>query len=166
MGKIICIFLIIPVVLISGCATVFSKQSYPVNLKSAPEGASFSIKNSYGTELLSGKTPAVVELDASEGFFEKARYRVIFEKEGYMPKEMLIENDVDGWFIAGIFLGGLVSIVVDGATGAMYKIKTRDVNANLNKSTASLNKNGLRFYSLDQIPDHWKPHLEKISDAE
>ena len=35
----------------TGCATIVSESSYPVNIKSTPSGASFVIKNRAGEEV-------------------------------------------------------------------------------------------------------------------
>ena len=52
----------------TGCATIVSESSYPVNIKSTPSGASFVIKNRAGEEVKKGNQAGVektVELDTN-----------------------------------------------------------------------------------------------------
>lgn len=52
-------------------------------------------------------------------------------------------------------------LIIDPATGAMYKIETEFLNETLlpAKTTAS---NELRVYNIGEIPSEWKKHLVSL----
>lgn len=147
-------------ILISSCASIVSKSSYPISIKSTPSKAKISITNKKGLEVFTGSTPTSIELSASNGFFSRASYSVKFEKEGYSTKVVPINFKVDGWYFGNILLGGVIGLlIVDPATGAMYKLDTEPINETLIESTA----NNLKVYDLEQIPNNWNKHLVKIN---
>ena len=149
--------------ILSACASVFSHSVYPVNIHSTPAGVPIVItEHSTGVTVFDGTTPANLNLDASSGFFQKAKYRVTFKKEGYAEVVFPISPKVDGWFIASILLTGFVGIVVDGASGAMYKLEG-SYFVNMSKLTSNLNKKDLRIYAIEEVPDHLRKHLVKIN---
>ena len=148
----------------SSCASIFSKSSYPITIKSTPSEAKISIKDKRGIEIFTGETPASLNLKASSGFFEKARYQVTFSKNGYDKKTVPVEFKIDGWYFGNLLVGGLLGmLIVDPATGAMYKLETEYINANLRQSTAHLTKEKLNIYSIDDIPAEWRNHLVEIT---
>lgn len=151
--------------LLSSCASIVSKGSYPVSINSAPSEAKILIKDKKGIEVFSGQTPATIKLRAGSGFFGKARYQVTFSKSGYDTKTVPVEFKLDGWYFGNILLGGLIGmLIVDPATGAMYKLETEFLNETLIQSTASIHNEGLKVYGLNEIPVEWKTHLEQVSE--
>ena len=110
-------------IFVSGCASIVSKSRYPVNINSNPTGASVTIKNKWGHDLQRVTTPSVVMLDAGDGFFSRARYQIQFEKEGYQPMTAFLSADLSGWYWGNLIFGGLLGmLIVDPATGAMWKL--------------------------------------------
>ncbi|MCR6720051.1 MAG: PEGA domain-containing protein [Chitinophagaceae bacterium] len=59
-------------IMLSGCATIFGKSSYPVSINSNPTGASVSITDKKSKEVYKGQTPATVTLKSGAGFFSKS----------------------------------------------------------------------------------------------
>jgi len=152
-------------ILFSSCASIVSKGSYPISINSAPSEAKIVIKDKKGIEIFSGQTPATIKLRAGSGFFGKARYQVTFSKSGYDTKTVPVEFKLDGWYFGNILLGGLIGmLIVDPATGAMYKLDTEFLNETLIQSTASIQNEGLKVYELNEIPVEWKSHLEQVSE--
>ena len=153
------------IILFSSCASIVSKGSYPISINSAPSEAKILIKDKKGIEVFSGQTPATIKLRAGSGFFGKARYQVTFSKTGYDTKTVPVEFKLDGWYFGNILLGGLIGmLIVDPATGAMYKLETEFLNETLIQSTASLQNDGLKVYDLNGIPVSWKKHLEQLAE--
>jgi hypothetical protein len=153
----------LPILLLAGasllgsCASIVSHSSWPVTLSSAPVGATVSVIDRGGKEVFSGVTPAAVQLKSSAGFFQRAKYTINFTKPGYAGKTIPLEADVNGWYFGNLLFGGAIGmLIVDPATGAMYRISQRDVQAALTETTAfDLNPtapNGLRIVSLDELP--------------
>jgi hypothetical protein len=151
--------------LFSSCASIVSKSSYPISINSAPSEAKIVIKDKKGIEIFSGQTPTTMKLKAGSGFFGKARYQVTFTKNGYDTKTVPVEFKLDGWYFGNILLGGLIGmLIVDPATGAMYKLETEFLNETLVQSTASVQKEELKVYALNEIPTEWKNHLVEVSN--
>ncbi|MDR0544248.1 MAG: hypothetical protein LBG30_02730 [Odoribacteraceae bacterium] len=149
--------------LFSGCASIVSKASYPVQINSNPAGAKITIVDKRGWEVYSGVTPTSVKLKASAGFFSKAEYRIKFSKTGYADKTVTINAEIDGWYFGNILLGGLFGmLIIDPATGAMWKIDAEYLNESLTESANSSTRE-LKIINLADIPDALKPHLVKIN---
>ncbi|MCK0203765.1 PEGA domain-containing protein [Ornithobacterium rhinotracheale] len=153
------------VLLPSSCATIVSKSNYPLTIISEPSDATVTIKDKKDTEVFSGRTPATVQLNASSGFFGKGRYQIKIEKKGFDTKVIPVEAKLDGWYFGNILFGGFIGmLIVDPATGAMYKLDKEPIVVKLEKTTAVVNSKELRVYSLNQIPKEWHQYLVKISE--
>ena len=151
--------------LTTGCASIVSDSHYPISVTSEPTGAHFEVRNSSGLVVQSGTTPATVSLESGDGYFSGADYTVNFKKEGYDSQALTIESSIDGWYWANIGFGGLIGmLIVDPATGAMYKLP-KVLNTGLNKSIASsdINNGAINIVSINSIPEEYKNSLVKIS---
>ncbi|GAA0760204.1 PEGA domain-containing protein [Psychroflexus lacisalsi] len=164
-SKITSLLLTLTVLLLSSCASIVSKSSYPISINSNPSEAKISITDKKGVEVYSGNTPATLKLKAGSGFFGKAQYQVKFEKNGYDSKIVPVHFKLDGWYFGNILLGGVIGmLIVDPATGAMYKLDTEFLNETLSKSTASVGRNGLNVYELSEIPTEWAINLVELKN--
>ena len=151
------------ILLTSSCASIVSKSSYPIMISSTPSEASISVTNLAGTEVYKGQTPATVSLKSGSKFFKKETYQVRFSKDGYKEKVVPINFKVDGWYWGNLLLGGVIGmLIVDPATGAMYKLDTELLNETLVESTASSTGKTLNIYGLNEIPSEWKEHLVSL----
>ncbi len=111
------------VVALSGCASIVSDSSYPVNITSSPEQAGFEVVNSKGVTIQQGTTPEVVTLKSGTGYFGSETYTIKFQKEGYEEKTFTLDTSMDGWYVGNIVFGGLIGfLIVDPITGAMWKL--------------------------------------------
>lgn len=71
----------------------------------------------------SGVTPGQVTLKAGAGFFDGELYRISYKKDGYQDQVTIVDTEVDGWYWGNIIFGGLIGmLIVDPATGSMYKL--------------------------------------------
>ena len=120
------IFVILTLMLTTGCASIVSKSRYPVAISSEPNEVTFKITDRTGQIIFNGKTPTVVTLKSGSGYFQGADYKVIFEKQGYMPATLGIDSSFDGWYIGNCLFGGadlfIGFLVIDPLTGAMWKL--------------------------------------------
>ena len=160
------ILISILVIFLSGCASIVSKSKYPLSINSNPTGAKIVVTNKYGLEIYTGKTPALVLLNAGDGFFTKATYFVSLGKDGYDTKTFPIEFKLDGWYIGNILFGtlGLVGVlVIDPVTGAMWKPKSQFIHETLQKTYSDINSPGLKIFDYNYLPDNWKTNLSKIN---
>ncbi len=158
------VLFIIVAFLVAGCASIVSKSSYPVVISSSPNQADFVITNKQGMEVHSGKTPSTVSLKSGSGFFSGERYNIIFKKDGYSSNSATISSSMDGWYIGNILFGGLIGIlIVDPATGAMWKLPP-NVSATMYEKNTALNTQGqtLHILSYNNIPDSEKANLISV----
>jgi hypothetical protein len=129
MNKSITLLGLILFLLSTSCATIVSTSHYPVSIKSSPEESDITIIDRNGQEVFSGRTPTLVELDASAGFFKPANYVIKFKKEGYQNTTAFINSTLDGWYWGNFIFAGLIGfLIVDPATGAMFQIKQNYVD--------------------------------------
>ena len=114
---------IILAIIISGCASIISKSTYPVSLQSSPSGAEVTVIDEAGQVVHKGKTPMTITLEASAGFFDGADYTVNAKLPNGQTSSINISSQIDGWYVANLLFGGIIGLlIVDPATGAMYKL--------------------------------------------
>ena len=71
----------------------------------------------------------------------------------------MIQADIEGWYFGNFLWGGLIGLlVIDPATGAMWKIDVKQINAQLTPDSQSL-----QIYNIDNIPEEWRKHLVQIN---
>ncbi len=151
------------VFLFSSCASIVSKSTYPLSINSSPSNAKVSITDKKGKEIYLGNTPATVKLKAGAGFFSRAEYQVKFSSPGYDDKIVPITFKLDGWYFGNLLLGGVLGmLIIDPATGAMWKIETEFLNETLSKSTASIAPE-MKIMNINEIPENWKNHLVRVN---
>lgn len=153
------------VFLFSSCATIFTKSTYPLSINSTPSNAKVSITDKKGKEIYLGNTPATVKLKAGAGFFSKAEYQVKFSSPGYEERIVPITFKLDGWYFGNLLVGGVLGmLIIDPATGAMWKIETDFLNETLGKSTASASlEPELKIMNINDVSEDLKPHLVKVN---
>jgi hypothetical protein len=148
----------------SGCASIVSKTSYPVVVTTNPPGASVSIVDKAGKQVYQGNSPATVRLKSGGGFFKGAAYTINISKEGYADKMVQVTSKLNGWYFGNLVFGGLVGmLIVDPATGAMYKLENTVISEILSEKTASQQEPTLNIYTTDHIPSAWRAHLVRIN---
>jgi hypothetical protein len=138
-----------------GCATIVKGSEQKLLFQSKPEGATVAVYDSDGMKVAEGTTPITLPLSKGDGFFQAAKYRVVFESPGYAKKEVWISGKLEGgWSLAGNFVvGGWIGwLIVDPLTGAMWRLSPENVTAELQKSIASSGGDGLHIVLSDQIP--------------
>ncbi|GGK76001.1 hypothetical protein ACD591_06280 [Rufibacter glacialis] len=141
------------------------KRNNPISLSSAPDGATFTIVDRNGKEVAAGQTPTTVILKSGNGFFKKAVYSINFSKPGFSNKTLTLEADVNGWYFGNLVFGGLIGLlIVDPATGAMYKFNQKDVQAMLSQTTvfAPLQEGALRIVSIDEVPQELRAKMVEV----
>lgn len=157
----------IAVVTLSNCATIVSKSSYPVGIDSDPEKAMVTITDRKGKEVFKGGTPATVRLQCGAGYFKRAIYTIVVEKAGYHKSTILLSASVNGWYFgnlllpAGSFLGLLV---VDPLSGAMYRMKNKDVRTTLVPlNSTSINEPQLKVLDINKITPEMRASLVPLN---
>jgi hypothetical protein len=157
-------FLLATLFLLSGCASIVSKVTYPISISSNPVGAKVSITDKKGIEIYQGNTPASLYLRAGSGYFSKAEYLVTLSSPGYDDKTMPVHFKLDGWYIGNIVFGGLIGmLIVDPATGAMWKIENEHISENLQPSQTNLTTPELKIVDINDVPVKLKSYLQRLN---
>lgn len=161
--SVMAVILTTAILVISGCASIVSKSNYPIAVNSTPSGANITVKDKKGLEVFKGNTPANFKLKAGSGYFSKARYNIEFKKDGYEEIVVPVDFSFDGWYVGNIVFGGLIGmLIVDPATGAMWKLDTEYINQTLTEITANSNQPGLKILRYDDLPESMKDKLVLI----
>ena len=152
------------IIIMTGCASIVSKSSWPITINSSPSEAKISITDKKGIEIYTGSTPATLKLKSGAGFFSKARYQVTFQKTGYDKKVVPVEFKLNGWYFGNILIGGpLGLLIIDPVTGAMFKLDTEFLNETLTKSVTSVDAKEIKLLDINKIPMEWHNHLVLVS---
>ena len=107
---------------LTGCATVFSDSEYEVQVCSSRNGDVVALKQGYMT-IATQATPYNMRLKASRDFFSGESYILEYVHPGTGQKEIALYNaTMDPWIIGSFIFGGFLGIIIDGASGAMYKL--------------------------------------------
>ncbi|QDT06144.1 hypothetical protein K227x_45520 [Rubripirellula lacrimiformis] len=109
----------------TGCATVVSERRYPVTIDNPPAPTYFSIYNRKNEVVHQGVTPQQVTLDAKAFPFWPAKYTVVLSGTDSTSQRQELKATLDPWFAGNILIGGGAGAVVDGATGAMFRLPPR-----------------------------------------
>ena len=124
-------------VALAGCASIISKSEWPVTVQSNPAGAKCVIAKKDGVEVHKGETPLTVTLRADSGYFSSQDYVVTCEKEGYDNAKVEMPSSLNGWYWGNIVFGGVIGwLIVDPATGAMWKMDETKVVSLVKLQTA------------------------------
>ena len=126
--------LVIMSLYLGGCASIVSSSSRNVTISSEPDLAQVEIINikENNISILKANTPHTLNMDASAGFFQPAAFKIKLSKDGYLPIEKELKANLNGWYFGNIVFGGLLGVlIVDPATGAMWKFYDNKIHAKL-----------------------------------
>jgi hypothetical protein len=121
----------------AACATIIHGTNQDVAMSSKPDGATVTVDNAPV-----GKTPTVVRLTRNE------KHTVRLELAGYEPVEIPVTRKLSAWFFGNLVIGGLLGVVVDAATGAMYNLTPAQLEAQFAKEGASARVENDHLYVL------------------
>ena len=110
----------------SACGTIMHGTSQDIGFQSSPSSAKLTVDG-----ILKGQTPAVVPLA------RKRTHIVRLELDGYQPYEATITKSASGWVWGNIVFGGIIGLVVDAASGGLYKLSPEQVAGQMGKRTAN-----------------------------
>lgn len=150
-------------VLFSSCATIFGKSAYPISIDTNPTGANINITDKKGREVYKGQSPATVVLKSGSGYFGKAEYQVKIAAPGYTEQIVPVNYTLNGWYFGNILIGGVLGmLVIDPATGAMWKLDTPPINVTLIKSTDVVKEPTLKIVDIKNITQEMREHLVRV----
>jgi hypothetical protein len=88
---------------------------------------------------------------------------VKIEMDGYLPAEIMLARKVSGWIAGNIVFGGVVGIIIDIATGSMYRLTPDQIWAELKPGIVESSlKDGIYIGVVLSPNEDW----EKIGELE
>ena len=141
--------------LLSSCATIISGSKQNVKFSSTPSAATIFIN-----EVEVGKTPFELKLA------RKGEYDIQIKLDGYQTYQTSLTKKFNAWYIGNILFGGIIGLIVDPITGAIYNLTPGEINAQLTQGTVfNSTKNGVYIAVVLTSDPSWKKvgQLEKIS---
>ncbi len=105
-----------------GCATIMSEKRYPVTIDNTHGPTFFSVHDRKNNVIHQGVTPQQVTLDAKSRPFWPAKYSVVFAGDESTTQRRELKASLDPWAAGNFVIGGGIGLVVDGASGAMFKL--------------------------------------------
>lgn len=151
------------IVLFSSCATIVSKSTWPFSVDTHPSGAKVVITNKKGKEIFRGRTPTAMRLKSGAGFFAKESYVVTLSMDGFETTKINVECKINGWYFGNIVFGGLLGLlIIDPATGAMFKLADDGISEEL-KTLERTTGPALKILDKAQVPENWEKHLVRIN---
>ena len=155
---------LVSIFLFSSCATIFTKTKYSLMVNSNPDGANLVVTDKKGNEIYSGTTPTSLMLKSSSGFFSGAEYHFRISMSGYADKVVTVSSKIEGWYWGNLLLGGVLGmLIIDPATGAMWKLDAKQVYVDLIPSSQSNNNLELKIMDIRDIPNEWRDHLVSLN---
>jgi hypothetical protein len=149
------------IMIFSSCATIITSSRCPLNIRSNPLGAKVEITNRNGMLVFEGTTPSSMLLKSGAGFFKKEHYTIRLTMDGYAEKVLFVNCTLNGWYFGNIVFGGIIGLlIVDPATGAMYRLDTNYASENLNPVTVG--KPTLQILDINDISSNMKSHLVSL----
>ena len=134
-----------------GCATIMHGSSQGIGIRSTPTGAQVSIDNE-----AFGSTPVVAKLS------RKKDHLVRIALEGYEPYETTITKSTSGWVWGNILFGGLIGLGIDAISGGLYKLKPKQIEAELTSQNVGFELEGSEIIITVVLkPD---PSWEKVGN--
>ena len=115
----------------AGCASIISGRNADVAIDSYPSNAHVIIHDNDGRQVASLNTPGVVSLKRNRRYFLPAQYTATIEAPGYAPAEVPIRSTMNPWVVGNIVIGGIPGLIVDNATGAVWKPKQSEIHSQL-----------------------------------
>lgn len=123
-----------------GCATIVSGGSKDISFSSNPPGARVSVGG------YSGVTP--VTMSVKRGTSGAVR----FEKDGYQSSDMTMSIGFNPIFFGNILIGGIIGMVIDIASGAIYEPSPTAFHATLTSKGSSLHDGTAAVNSRTLVP--------------
>ena len=138
--------------LFSSCASIVSGSKQNINFNSTPSGATVLVD-----DVNLGVTPVIAQLERI-----KKNQKVKIELQGYKPYELILNRKTNGWIWGNILFGGIIGIIIDASSGAMYRLTPDQIKAQLANGVEKKKKNDTYIGVVMTADANW----EKIGNLE
>jgi len=145
MKKSIFAFLFTTSLFLSSCATIVSGSKQNVKFASNPSSATIFID-----EVEVGKTPFEIKLTIN------SEHAVQIKLEGYQTYETTLTKKFNAWYLGNILIGGIIGLIIDPITGAIYNLSPDQINAQMTAGTVfNTDKKGVYVAVALQADPNW-----------
>ncbi len=121
MKKVLSVFLMVVMLsLETSCASYMRGTQQGIDVFSNPKGADVTVDGRFV-----GKTPLTAQVK------RKRRHQIKIMKEGYVEDSRFTKKGFNWWFVGNLLIGGIVGIIIDFATGAVYTVEPKKVQFQL-----------------------------------
>lgn len=107
----------------TGCATIVSGKTQDVTVRSNPPGAKVLVDG-----MMQGTTPLIASL------IRKKRHSIEIIKDGYGRDVRATTRGFNWWYLGNLILGGIIGLIVDPITGAIFEVNPDAVYVELEKA--------------------------------
>ena len=109
---------------LSGCATIVSGREHQVTVDNHGGATYFSVLDNKNRVIHSGLTPQQVTLKSSAAPFRPAKYHVVYaSQDGAQQYDYQLNARINWWTAGNVVIGGVPGIIIDAATGAMWRLQ-------------------------------------------
>ena len=130
-NRVIGMVMVVSILLMTGCATLFTGTSDDIYINSNPDGAEIMIGG-----LKVGKTPATITVKRP-GFNDK---EVVLKLDGFERRTFILKKNFNA--VAILNLAGILGWAIDFATGSIYKYEPTSYEIDLEPLA----------YNIDDLP--------------
>lgn len=104
-----------------------------------------------------GKTPFETKLRKAD------EHTVVIKLEGFKTYETKLTKKFNARYLGNIIFGGLIGVIVDPLTGAIYSLSPNKVHGELNSNVTSVDKSDDLYIGIALEVD---PSWEKVGQLE
>ena len=116
MGVLMKALFVLPLAMLSACATIVNGTSQSVTVSTTPPAATCTLDRVGARIGAVAQTPGSVRLDKS-----KNDLSVTCSKSGYQTATVVRGPSFSGWTFGNLVVGGVVGAVIDASSGANYE---------------------------------------------
>src|SRR5262245_33120628 len=80
----------------TGCASIVSKSTWPVEVTTTPANAEVEVVSETGTVVQKATAPFTASLKSGVGYFDGEKYTLRCSAPGYEPKSAILDTTVNG----------------------------------------------------------------------
>lgn len=146
---------IIPLILLTSCATIVNGTTQRICFTSCPPHATIWVDHCQ-----MGQTPIAVDLTRGNNHI------VHIELDGYQPYDIHIQKRMSKWVFGNIVFGGVIGLVVDLATGGVYKLTPEQVCAHLQANGHNSMSASQGYVAVTLSPDSSWEKIGQLSLAQ
>jgi hypothetical protein len=145
--------IIVSILSLTGCATLFTGTSDDININSNPSGAEIKIDG-----ITVGKTPAVLTVKRP-GFSDK---EVVLKLDGYEKRTFILKKSIN--IVAILNLSNIIGWAIDIVTGSIYKYEPRAYEMELETLAFNIDDLPQDQFGRIEVPNENQPIM--VVDSE